>query len=48
VFITPHLAGAMGNESTRLGEAAVTELEHLAAGRPLAHPIHRDDLGRIA
>ncbi|GAA1118957.1 hydroxyacid dehydrogenase [Kribbella jejuensis] len=48
VFITPHLAGAMGNESTRLGDAAVAELERLATGHPLAHGIHRDDLGRIA
>ncbi|MFI5693388.1 hydroxyacid dehydrogenase [Kribbella sp. NPDC051586] len=48
VFITPHLAGAMGNETTRLGDAAVAEVERLAAGRPLAHLIHRDDLGRIA
>ncbi|MFD7157796.1 hydroxyacid dehydrogenase [Kribbella sp. NPDC059898] len=48
VFITPHLAGAMGNESTRLGDAAVAELERLAAGQPLAHPITHADLGRIA
>ncbi|MER7245018.1 hydroxyacid dehydrogenase [Kribbella sp. NPDC000426] len=48
VFITPHLAGAMGNETTRLGEAAVAEIERLAKGQPLGHPIHRDDLGRIA
>lgn len=48
VFITPHLAGAMGNESTRLGEAAVTEIERLAAGKPLAHGITYADLGRIA
>ncbi|GAA1578755.1 MULTISPECIES: hydroxyacid dehydrogenase [Kribbella] len=48
VFVTPHLAGAMGNESTRLGDAAVAELERLAAGHPLAHGITRDDLSRIA
>lgn len=48
VFITPHLAGAMGNEVTRLGEAAVAEVERLAAGQALAHSIHREDLGRIA
>jgi phosphoglycerate dehydrogenase-like enzyme len=48
VFITPHIAGAMGNETTRLGEAAVAEVERLATGRPLAHGITRDDLGRIA
>ncbi|HZX05396.1 hydroxyacid dehydrogenase [Kribbella sp.] len=48
VFVTPHLAGAMGNESTRLGDAAVDEIERLAAGHSLAHGIHREDLGRIA
>ncbi|WP_432890887.1 hydroxyacid dehydrogenase [Kribbella sp. CA-245084] len=48
VFITPHLAGAMGNETTRLGEAAVAEIERLAADQPLAHGINRADLGRIA
>ena len=48
VFVTPHLAGAMGNESTRLGDAAVNEVERLAAGRPLTHAVHQEDLGRIA
>jgi len=48
VFITPHLAGAMGNETTRLGEAAVAEIERLSCGLPLAHAIRREDLGRIA
>ena len=48
VFITPHLAGAMGNESTRLGDSAIAEIERLAAGRPLAHGITHEDLRRIA
>jgi phosphoglycerate dehydrogenase-like enzyme len=48
VFITPHLAGAMGYETTRLGDAAVAEIERLAADQPLAHGINRADLGRIA
>ncbi|MDX2972539.1 NAD(P)-dependent oxidoreductase [Kribbella solani] len=48
VFVTPHLAGAMGNETTRLGDAAVTELERLSTGCPLLHAIHHDDLNRIA
>ncbi|MGW7680022.1 hydroxyacid dehydrogenase [Kribbella sp. NPDC054772] len=48
VFITPHIAGAMGNETTRLGDAAAAEVERLAAGHPLAHAITRDDLNRIA
>ncbi|MFG1812277.1 hydroxyacid dehydrogenase [Kribbella sp. NPDC049174] len=48
VFVTPHLAGAMGNEVIRLGEAAVREIERLAAGLELAHGIDREDLDRIA
>ncbi|MFI7062615.1 hydroxyacid dehydrogenase [Kribbella sp. NPDC050124] len=48
VFVTPHLAGAMGNEVVRLGEAAVAEIERLAAGLDLAHGIDWADLGRIA
>lgn len=48
VFVTPHIAGAMGNEISRLGEAAVEEIERLAAGLPLCHPVLAEDLGRIA
>ncbi|GAA2807116.1 hydroxyacid dehydrogenase [Kribbella solani] len=48
VFITPHVAGAVGNEIARLGELAVSELEHLAAGRPLDHAISATELGRLA
>lgn len=48
VFITPHLAGAQGNEVGRLGALAVDELVRYAAGSPFAHPIHRADLERIA
>ncbi|MEV5678179.1 MULTISPECIES: hydroxyacid dehydrogenase [unclassified Streptomyces] len=48
VFITPHLAGAQGNEVGRLGALAVDELARYAAGSPFAHPVHRADLGRIA
>jgi phosphoglycerate dehydrogenase-like enzyme len=48
VFLTPHLAGALGNEIARLGEAAVGEIERLAAGRPLVHQVRAEDLDRIA
>ena len=48
VFITPHVAGAVGNEIARLGEMAVGELERLAAGRPLQHAITPSELGRLA
>ncbi|MFI5707357.1 hydroxyacid dehydrogenase [Kribbella sp. NPDC051620] len=48
VFLTPHLAGAVGNEVARLGELAVSELERFAAGAPLHHVISSTELGRIA
>ncbi|HEY9309708.1 MAG TPA: hydroxyacid dehydrogenase [Microbacterium sp.] len=39
VFLTPHLAGSMGSELRRLGEAALSEVERFAAGRPFDHPM---------
>ncbi len=48
VFLTPHLAGAQGNEVGRLGALAVDELARYARGEPFGHPVHRADLGRIA
>ncbi|WP_019181124.1 hydroxyacid dehydrogenase [Microbacterium yannicii] len=40
VFLTPHLAGSMGNELRRLGHAALAEVELLVAGQPFAHPMN--------
>lgn len=48
VQLTPHIAGAMGNEVPRLLEQAVSEIERLAEGLPLAHPVSTADLERIA
>lgn len=48
VLLTPHLAGAQGNEVGRLGALAVDELARYARGDAFAHPVHRADLGRIA
>jgi len=39
VFLTPHLAGSMGGELRRLGEAALAEVERFVAGEPFAHPV---------
>jgi phosphoglycerate dehydrogenase-like enzyme len=47
-FVTPHLAGSQGNEAARLGLAVAKEAERLAAGRQLAHGIHREALERTA
>lgn len=48
VFLTPHLAGAMGTEVGRLGAYAVAEVERLALGLPLLGTVRADDLRRIA
>ncbi|MFG3027258.1 hydroxyacid dehydrogenase [Streptomyces sp. NPDC048253] len=48
VFLTPHIAGSLGNELERLGRVVVEELERLADGLPLAHEVRRADLARVA
>jgi phosphoglycerate dehydrogenase-like enzyme len=48
VWLTPHLAGAQGGEVHRLAEVVLEELERYATGRALAHPVHADELDRIA
>ncbi len=48
VFVTPHVAGAMGNELERLAELAVTEVERFVAGEPPLHPVRAADIERIA
>jgi phosphoglycerate dehydrogenase-like enzyme len=48
VLLTPHVAGSLGTELTRLGEVAVAELERLAGGQPFAHPVRREELDRRA
>ncbi|HET7303541.1 MAG TPA: hydroxyacid dehydrogenase [Segeticoccus sp.] len=48
VLVTPHIAGSLGNDLTRLGDAAVAEIRRLAAGAPLAHAVAPDQLHRSA
>ena len=48
VFLTPHIAGSLGNERARLGAAVVAELERFRAGTEPLHPVRRTDLARIA
>lgn len=48
VFLTPHIAGSLGNELARLGAHTVAELGRYRAGRPLRHPVSRADLARVA
>ncbi|MDL2404249.1 hydroxyacid dehydrogenase [Rhizobium calliandrae] len=48
VFLTPHIAGAVGLERTRLGEMAVEEVVRFIEGKSLLYEIRRDDLARMA
>jgi phosphoglycerate dehydrogenase-like enzyme len=48
VFLTPHVAGSMGNELERLGRSTVEELERLTDGRPLIYQVRKSDLERVA
>jgi phosphoglycerate dehydrogenase-like enzyme len=48
VFLTPHVAGSLGNELERLGRIVVEELERVAAGAGLVHEVRETDLDRLA
>ena len=39
VLLTPHIAGALGNERARLGALVVSEIERFVRGLPLAHAV---------
>lgn len=48
VLLTPHIAGALGEEVLRLGRHAVDEVERFVDGDPFRDPVHHADLTRIA
>jgi phosphoglycerate dehydrogenase-like enzyme len=48
VILTPHVAGALGNELRRLGESAAREVELFVAGLPPEHAVSKDSLGAMA
>lgn len=48
VFLTPHLAGAQGNEAARLGSLAVDELDRYARRQPLRHQVRQASWERLA
>ncbi|WGF87528.1 hydroxyacid dehydrogenase [Marinivivus vitaminiproducens] len=48
VFLTPHIAGALGTERERLGELTVTEVERWVEGQPLRHVVTPDRFDLIA
>ena len=48
VLVTPHIAGSMGVELARLSDAAVDEVQRIAAGLPLLHPVAAQHLEHSA
>ena len=48
VFLTPHIAGAIGTERARLGNLVADEVERFIAGRPLHHRVHAELLRQLA
>jgi len=48
VFLTPHIAGAVGLERTRLGEMAIDEAIRFIEGKPLLYEIRREDMALMA
>jgi phosphoglycerate dehydrogenase-like enzyme len=48
VFVTPHVAGAMGSELSRLTDAAIDEVARYVRGEPPAHPVRPEEFERLA
>jgi phosphoglycerate dehydrogenase-like enzyme len=48
VLITPHIAGARGNEQQLMGTLAIKEIKQFVTGQPLQYEVHQEDLSRIA
>lgn len=48
VVLTPHIAGAQGNELRRLSQLAIIEIERFVAGQPPLFAVREAELDRIA
>jgi phosphoglycerate dehydrogenase-like enzyme len=48
VMLTPHIAGSLGSERRRLGQAMVAELRRFVSGKPLQYGITREQVRRMA
>ncbi|WP_245422758.1 hydroxyacid dehydrogenase [Neorhizobium huautlense] len=48
VVLTPHIAGALGNELRALSDVAITEIERFVDGLAPLHPVIKQDLERVA
>lgn len=48
VFLTPHIAGSLGNETERLTDYIVAEVERFTRGGALKYLVRRENLARLA
>lgn len=48
VVLTPHIAGALGTESLRMGQYAVAEVERYVSGQPLRYALRREQVAIMA
>jgi len=48
VFLTPHIAGSLGDETQRLTDFIVAEIERFARGNALKYLVRREHLARLA
>jgi len=48
VFLTPHIAGSLGDETQRLADYMVAEIERFVRGNALKYLVRREHLARLA
>ena len=48
VFLTPHITGSLGDETQRLADYIVDEVERFSRGAALKHLVRREHLARLA
>ena len=48
VVLTPHIAGSLGSERRRMGEAMVGELQRFVTGEPLLHAVTKEQVQYMA
>jgi len=48
VVLTPHIAGSMGRECSRMGRYMLDELNRYLSGEPLAYEVTKAALTKIA
>ena len=48
VFLTPHIAGSLGNETQRLADCILEEIGRFVKNVPLQHAVKREELDRLA